>query len=107
MRIAAWFAFLLCIPAFTQTTQDNAAAESFAKRLRSLKLLDSRPVPPTVKPALAAQVCAIPLLPVSISGFRSNMPVMKPAPTPVLNTSRELTVQVPAPACDVRLFQNR
>lgn len=113
---------LLCSPAFTQNRfsqnaapPDNAASEAMQKRLQALKLLTGtlRPTTPLgvlatpARPseASAPRVCAIPLLAANTSGFDSRMPVVMP---PVLPPEqRESKAQVPAPACEPGLFQNR
>jgi hypothetical protein len=108
MRNAPWFALLLGIPAFSQTPSDNAATESLSKRLQSLKLLDTTPRPVKVLAAVTApaRVCSIPLLNAMPTRFNSKMPVMALPVTPN-EASAELKLQVPAPPCDQRLFQNK
>ena len=101
MRNSVLCFFFTCAVVFGQSTPDNAAVDALKKRLLSMNLLN----PATPKPMMFAvpvttpKVCAIPLLRVIPPGATDKMPVVKPMVNP-----RELTVQVPAPACDEALF---
>jgi hypothetical protein len=112
MRHVVWFlATLLCAPAFSQDAPDvNTAAEGAKKHIESLKLIDpQRPAPirllpgplPVGRVAAKPAVCAIPLLTVKPGPATDKMPIVKPS------ASREPDVQVPAPACDEKLFRNQ
>jgi hypothetical protein len=111
MRNAVWLALLLGVPAFCQTTPDNAAADALSKRIQSLKLLKGNPVSPTPTNVVAVtgaapRTCSIPLLNAMRPDFSSKMPVVNPAISPEI-ASREAKLQVPAPPCDPTLFQNK
>jgi hypothetical protein len=85
---------------FGQSTSDNAAVNALKKRMLSLQLLSPAAPKPIMLagPVVTPKVCAIPLLRVIPPGAMDKMPVVKPVVNP-----RELTVQVPAPACDEAL----
>jgi hypothetical protein len=90
---------------FGQSTSDNSAVDALKKRILSMNLFV---YPQAPKPFMLAgpmttpKICAIPLLRVVPPGATYKMPVVKPMVNP-----RELTVQVPAPACDEALFTNK
>jgi len=108
MKSALWFALLLGSPAFSQTTPDTAAADSLAKRMQSLKLLNNRPRKVLAPgPIAESHACSIPLLSAGrSSGFISKMPVKKPVVIPE-SAAREIRLKMPAPPCDPNLFQNK
>jgi hypothetical protein len=112
MRHAAWFLVsLLGAVAFGQSVPGgNTAAEGAKEHIESLKLPFSlaNPQRPAAIRQQAAKptVCAIPLLNVKLGPVKDRMPIMKP-PVSAFEKSRELKLQVPAPACDQKLFQNQ
>jgi hypothetical protein len=103
MRCTALLFLTLCAPLFSQTAPGNAAAENMQNRLRTLNLRARQPRGDSMVLLLnrPAPVCAIPLLNVIPSG-NYRMPMIKPPAEP-----RDPAVQVPAPACDSKLFQNK
>src|SRR3954451_23729260 len=109
MRHAAWFLLsVLGALAFGQTAPNtNAAAAGANEHLKSLRL----PVPPKLFPDIKflasarPSICSIPLLNVKPRSTNDRMPIKNPPVTPH-EKSRELKLQVPAPACDEKLFQN-
>jgi hypothetical protein len=101
MKYAAWFLVsLLCAPAFGQSAPKPG-----------VNGLPRLPVPflaakPPAKPPAKPWVCAIPLLNVKPGPIKDKMPIAKP-PVSAFEKTRELNLQVPAPACDEKLFQNQ
>src|SRR5256885_12851107 len=122
MRHAAWILLLLMgATASGQSGPDgNTAAQGAKKHLESLKLPFNlfdppKPAPPKLGPqksegiplaAAKPALCAIPLLNVKPGPVKDRMPIVKP-PVSALQESRELKLQVPAPACDEQLFQHK
>ena len=93
MRHAAWFLLsLLGALAFGQTAPGNNTAAAG--------------IQPTFIAHAKASVCSIPLLKIKPRPTNDRMPVKKPRVT-AYEKSRELKLQVPAPACDEKLFQNK
>ena len=93
MRYAGWFLVpLLGALTFGQTApESNAAAAG---------------IPPKFIANAKPSVCSIPLLNVKPRSTNDRMPIKKP-PVSAYEKSRELKLQVPAPACDEKLFQNK
>jgi hypothetical protein len=96
--------FFTGVAVFGQSTSNNAAIDTLKRRLLSMNLLNPAGPKPIMLagPRTTPKVCAIPLLRVIPPGATARMPVVKPTVHP-----RELTVQVPAPACDETLFTNK
>jgi hypothetical protein len=110
MRHAAWFLLsLLGALAFGQTAPGNSTAAAGAnEQLKSLRLLAPPKLFPDIKllANASSSVCSIPLLNVKPRSTNDRMPIKNPPVTPY-EKSRELKLQVAAPACDEKLFQNK
>ena len=104
MRNSVLCLFFTCAVGFGQSTSDNSAVDALKKRILSMNLVYPQAPKPIMLagPMTTPKVCAIPLLRVIPLGATDKMPVVKPMVNP-----RELTVQVPAPACDEALFTNK
>lgn len=98
--------------AFAQSTPDNAATESFKRRILGMNLLNP-PNPRLVKPGpqpvrlsgpVAPKDCAIPLLEVRPPGTKDKIPTVQPPQNAVRDGN---SVRVPAPGCGQGVFSNQ